>query len=102
MNPIALLLVALAMSTDAFAAAIGKGASLNRPSLSEALRIGLIFGSIEAITPLIGWLLRPHFLGLVSGTRAAAEYFAPQADDRMWSPINRLLGRHYEWVSRLL
>lgn len=57
MNPIALLLLAFAMSTDAFAAAIGKGASLNRPHLSEALRIGLIFGSIEAITPLIGWLL---------------------------------------------
>ena len=57
MNPIALLLLALAMSTDAFAAAIGKGASLNKPRLTEALRIGLIFGSIEAITPLIGWLI---------------------------------------------
>lgn len=57
MNPIALLLLAFAMSTDAFAAAIGKGASLNRPRLSEALRMGLIFGSIEAITPLIGWLI---------------------------------------------
>ena len=57
MNPIALLFLALAMSTDAFAAAIGKGATLNRPRLLEALRIGLIFGSIEAVTPLIGWLI---------------------------------------------
>ena len=57
MNPIALLLLAFAMSTDAFAAAIGKGASLNQPRFSEALRIGLIFGSIEAVTPLIGWLI---------------------------------------------
>ena len=56
-NPIALLLLAFAMSTDAFAVAIGKGASLNRPRLSEALRVGLIFGSIEAVTPLIGWLI---------------------------------------------
>ena len=57
MNPIALLLLAFAMSTDAFAAAIGKGASLKKPRLPDALRIGLIFGSIEAITPLVGWLI---------------------------------------------
>lgn len=57
MNPIALLLLAFAMSTDAFAAAIGKGACLNRPRFSEALRIGLIFGFIEATTPIIGWLI---------------------------------------------
>ena len=57
MNPVALVLLALAMSTDAFAAAIGKGASLNNPRFSEALRMGLIFGSIEALTPLIGWLI---------------------------------------------
>jgi putative Mn2+ efflux pump MntP len=49
------VLLALSMSTDAFAAAIGKGAQLDRPSLREALRTGLIFGSIEAATPLIGW-----------------------------------------------
>ena len=40
--PIALL--ALSMSSDAFAAALGKGARLDRPSLGEALRTGLIFG----------------------------------------------------------
>lgn len=57
MNPIALLLLAFAMSTDAFAAAIGKGASLKKTSFSEALRMGVIFGSIEAITPVIGWLI---------------------------------------------
>ncbi|GAB3020347.1 manganese efflux pump MntP [Bowmanella dokdonensis] len=55
MNLIALCLLALAMSTDAFAAAIGKGAGLRNPPLTEALKIGLIFGTIEAITPLIGW-----------------------------------------------
>lgn len=52
-----ILLLALSMSTDAFAAAVGKGAQLERPSLREALRAGLIFGSIEAVTPLIGWCL---------------------------------------------
>lgn len=57
MNPISLILLSFAMSTDAFAAAIGKGSSLHKPRLSEALRTGLIFGVIEAITPVIGWFI---------------------------------------------
>jgi putative Mn2+ efflux pump MntP len=57
MNLISILLLGFAMSTDAFAAAIGKGAAMKRPQLSQALRAGLIFGVIEAITPVIGWLL---------------------------------------------
>ena len=57
MNFISTAALALAMSTDAFAAAIGKGAALKQPRWSEALRTGAIFGVIEGITPLIGWLL---------------------------------------------
>lgn len=55
MNPISLIFLAFAMSTDAFAAALGKGASLHKPRFAEALRTGLIFGVIETITPIIGW-----------------------------------------------
>lgn len=57
MNISATLLLAFGMSMDAFAASIGKGASLHKPKFSEALRTGLIFGAIETITPLIGWCL---------------------------------------------
>lgn len=57
MNPLSILILAFAMSTDAFAAAVGKGAALHKPRLSEALRTGVIFGVIEAITPVIGWAL---------------------------------------------
>jgi len=57
MNPIALSLLAFSMSTDAFTVAIGKGAILKNPRVTEALRMGVIFGSIEAITPIIGWLI---------------------------------------------
>ncbi|MCA1323679.1 manganese efflux pump MntP [Herbaspirillum sp. alder98] len=57
MNFPSLILLALAMSTDAFAAAIGKGAAMQRPRFLQALRIGLLFGVIEAITPIIGWLI---------------------------------------------
>jgi putative Mn2+ efflux pump MntP len=57
MNVAATTAIALAMSTDAFAVAIGKGAALEKPHLREALRTGLIFGVIEGLTPLIGWAL---------------------------------------------
>src|SRR3546814_18783356 len=57
MNFLSTMVLALAMSTDAFAAAVGKGTALRNPRLSEALRTGIIFGVIEAVTPLIGWAL---------------------------------------------
>jgi putative Mn2+ efflux pump MntP len=55
MNLSATILLAFGMSMDAFAVSISKGASLHKPKFSEALRTGLIFGCVEAITPLIGW-----------------------------------------------
>lgn len=55
MNFTATVFLSLAMSTDAFAVAIGKGAALNKPYWREALRTGLIFGVIEGLTPIIGW-----------------------------------------------
>jgi putative Mn2+ efflux pump MntP len=57
MNFLATTALALAMSTDAFAVAVGKGAALQRPHLREALRTGAIFGVIEGLTPVIGWAL---------------------------------------------
>jgi putative Mn2+ efflux pump MntP len=57
MNLLATAALALAMSTDAFAVAVGKGAALQRPHLREALRTGAIFGVIEGLTPVIGWAL---------------------------------------------
>jgi manganese efflux pump family protein len=55
MNLFAILIIAFSMSADAFAAALGKGAALDRPHLGEAIRTGLVFGIVEAITPVIGW-----------------------------------------------
>lgn len=55
MTPIAIAILAVSMSVDAFAAAIGRGAALERVRLGEAMRTGAVFGLIEAITPLIGW-----------------------------------------------
>lgn len=55
MSILAIVFLAFSMSADAFAAALGKGARLDRPGWGEALRTGTIFGGIEAITPVIGW-----------------------------------------------
>ena len=57
MHPLSILMLGIAMSTDAFAAAVGKGAAMRRPRLRDALRAGLIFGTIEAVTPMVGWAL---------------------------------------------
>lgn len=57
MNFFPLMLIALAMSTDAFAVAICKGVAMKTPRLSDAIKVGVLFGFIEAITPILGWLL---------------------------------------------
>ena len=65
MTPIAIVILSLSMSADAFAAAIGRGAQ-HRPTLPQALRSGLVFGVIEAITPLIGFALGVAAAGFVA------------------------------------
>jgi manganese efflux pump family protein len=47
----------LGLSVDAFAAAVGKGASMGTPKWRDAIRIGAVFGAFEAIMPCIGWLI---------------------------------------------
>ncbi|WP_254447726.1 manganese efflux pump MntP family protein [Sphingomonas sp. ID1715] len=44
------------MSADACAAAVGRGA-VHRPRVSQSVRAGAVFGAIEAVTPLVGWML---------------------------------------------
>lgn len=58
--------IAMSMSADAFAACVCKGATLKNPKLSEALRIGLIFGGVETITPLIGWAIGMAASGFIA------------------------------------
>jgi len=57
MSIISNTILAFSMSADAFAAAVSKGVVLRKPKFTEAMRIGFIFGSIETITPIIGWLI---------------------------------------------
>lgn len=57
MSAISTTILAFSMSADAFAVSVAKGATLQKPRWRDALRSGAIFGTVEAITPIIGWLL---------------------------------------------
>lgn len=61
MSPFSLLVMSMSMSADAFAVSISKGTEMKSPNVIKALQIGLLFGVIEALTPIIGW-----FIGLVA------------------------------------
>ncbi|MFP5515672.1 MAG: manganese efflux pump MntP family protein [Alphaproteobacteria bacterium] len=65
MTPLSIAVLSLSMSADAFAASIGRGAS-RRPTFPAALKGGLVFGAVEAITPLIGWALGLAAAGFVT------------------------------------
>lgn len=56
MGAIATIALAFSMAMDAFAAALGKGAALRHPRVWEALCTGVIFGLVEAATPVLGWI----------------------------------------------
>ncbi|EKT58494.1 manganese efflux pump MntP family protein [Providencia sneebia] len=53
----ALFILAFALSMDSFAVAVCKGSTLHKPSYKEALRTGVVFGFIEALMPLTGWII---------------------------------------------
>lgn len=55
MSVVAITTLALALSMDAFVAALGRAAGGVRPGLRAALGTGAVFGAIEALTPLLGW-----------------------------------------------
>jgi putative Mn2+ efflux pump MntP len=107
MSPVAVFFLALAMSTDAFAAAVGKGTALREPRWSEAIRTGLIFGVIEAITPVVGWAFGlaaadyvkqwDHWIAFallgILGARMIAASIATRGQDDVEKPT-----RHSFWI----
>ena len=59
-------LLALALSMDAFAAAVSHGVAKRRRSLAmETLQVGLAFGTAQALMPLLGWGLGLAFTSVV-------------------------------------
>jgi putative Mn2+ efflux pump MntP len=60
-----LLLIALGLSMDAFAASICKGLSVKKLTLKSAAVIGAWFGGFQALMPLIGFFLGIQLSGFI-------------------------------------
>lgn len=57
MSLVTLVILALGLSMDAFSVAIAKGMAARDMTLAKALRQAVVFGLVEAIAPIIGWML---------------------------------------------
>ena len=60
-----ILLIAVGLSMDAFAVAIGKGLSVKKVMPRQALITGLWFGGFQALMPIIGYFLGCSFAHVV-------------------------------------
>lgn len=61
-----LFLIAVGVSADAFAVALGKGLHMRHLRIRNALVIALTFGLFQAVMPLIGWLLGTRFASYIT------------------------------------
>ncbi len=60
-----LCLIAVGVSADAFAVALGKGLHMRHLRYRNALIIAVTFGLFQAVMPLIGWLLGSRFANYI-------------------------------------
>jgi manganese efflux pump family protein len=64
---LATLLIALALSTDAFAVSIASGICVAELSFRHALRASFFFGIFQFAMPIIGWFLGGTFRRYIQG-----------------------------------
>lgn len=57
MSVLSTSILALSLSMDAFAVSVGRGAAAERTRLTDALRSAVVFGGMEGVMPVLGWLL---------------------------------------------
>lgn len=67
MGYISILLIAFALSLDAFSVAITCGIKLNGRKPLKYLKIAIMFGLFQAIMPLGGWLIGDLFKDTIGG-----------------------------------
>lgn len=65
MSLVELILIAVALSMDAFAVSISKGLAVRRIQLSHSVSVAIWFGGFQALMPLVGYLLGVSFAHLV-------------------------------------
>ena len=59
------LLLGVGLAMDAFAVSICKGLAMRKVNKKQAVIIALFFGGVQAIMPVIGWLLCKGFAKLI-------------------------------------
>jgi manganese efflux pump family protein len=67
MNLLTIILIALALSMDAFAVSIASGIAIKRLQLRHALTMATWFGGFQALMPLIGWFGGTRLRDVLSG-----------------------------------
>jgi manganese efflux pump family protein len=60
-----ILLIALSLAMDCFAVSIAGGAAAKKPTVFNALKVGIFFGLFQAVMPLIGWLVGFSFKNMI-------------------------------------
>lgn len=66
MSLIELFVIAVGLSMDAFAVAVGKGLTMRKAGFKKMLTVGLYFGVFQAVMPLIGYFAGSLFAGLIT------------------------------------
>lgn len=66
MGFVALFFIAVGLSMDAFAVAVGHGLCMKSIDWRKALVIGLYFGVFQAVMPLIGYFLGYQFADIIT------------------------------------
>ena len=61
MNTIEIIILALALSADAFAVSISGGVCVKHVKISDSLKMALFFGVFQGLMPLIGWFAGSTF-----------------------------------------
>jgi manganese efflux pump family protein len=64
---ISLLLIALSLSADCFAVALGGCVSIKNLAYIKVFRTALTFGVAQAVMPVVGWLVGRTVIDLISG-----------------------------------
>jgi len=67
MGIIEIIVIAIALSMDAFAVSVTLGLSIKRPKMGDITIPGLYFGFFQALMPLIGYLAGIHFADKIQG-----------------------------------
>ena len=64
-DTISIILISLSLSLDSFAVSTASGLIVKKAIYRDAIVIGLCFGIVQAMAPLLGWVVGDSFLGML-------------------------------------